>query len=193
MSAAQELNYAINAASYLRAAKRGNKQEETVDHHDDYDRDIGNEYDIQQPTTTRRRNTSSSSTSSSGKKSLVRRSERLKQQKFQEQQQQKIQEQQQQKNTKAVEAAAILASIADAAVMRSQKRNQNKVTWTDHDRATAAQAAAIAVEVAAEAAKVAEGKKKKERSAPYWTRYQENNRSKSRFQKEMGHNDVTWM
>ena len=77
--------------------------------------------------------------------------------------------------------------------MRSQKRNQNKVTWTEHDRATAAQAAAIAVKVAAEAAKVAEGKKKKERSAPYWTRYQENNRSESSFQKEMGHHDVTWM
>jgi hypothetical protein len=188
MSAAQQLNYAINAASYLRAAKRGNKQDETVDHHDhhDYDRDIGNEYDIQQPATTRRRNTSASSTT---KKSLVRRSDRIKQQTTQQTQMQ----QQQQKNNKAVEAAAILASIADAAVTRSQKRNQNKVTWTDHDRATAAQAAAIAVEVAAEAAKVAEGKKKKERSAPYWTRYQENNRSKSRFQKEMGHNDVTWM
>ena len=176
MSAAQQLNYAINAASYLRAAKRGANQEEPIDH--DYDRDVGNEYDTQ-PTTSRRRNTSSSST----KKSLVRRSDRIKQQKIQEKEQQN--KQKQQTNNKAFEAATILASIADAAVTRSQKRNQNRVTWTEHDRTTAAQAAAIAVEVAAEAAKVAEGKKKKERSAPYWTRYQENSRSTGRFQKEM--------
>ena len=140
MSAAQELNYVINAASYLRAAKKGmkqNTQEERVDN--EYDRDIGNEYDFQ-PITARRRNISSSLSTSSTKKSLVRR----------------------------------------------QKRNQNRVTWTDQDRATAAQAAAIAIEVAAEAAKLAEGKNKKEKSTPYWTRYQEKNRSNVRFQKEMG-------
>lgn len=179
MSAAQELNYAINAASYLRAAKKGIKNEETVDN--EYDRDIGNEYDFQ-PATARRRNTSSSSTTST-KKSLVRRSDRIKQQKIQEQQKQKSEKQQ--TNNEAVEAAAILASIADAAVTRSQKRNQNRVTWTDQDRATAALAASIAVEVAAEAAKLAEGKKKKEKSTPYWTRYQEKSRSTGRFQKEM--------
>jgi hypothetical protein len=185
MSAAQEFNYVINAASYLRAAKKGMKHNaETVDN--EYDCDVGNEYDFQ-PATARRRNTSSSSTSST-KKSLVRRSDRIKQQKIKEQQ-----KQQQQSNNEAIKAAVILASIADAAVTRSQKRNQNKVTWTDQDRAIANQAAAIAVQVAAEAAKLAEGKKKKERSAPYWTRYQENNRSKSRFQKEMGHDDVMWM
>ena len=175
MSTAQELNYAINAASYLHAAKKGikqNTQEEMVVN--EYDRDIGNEYDFQ-PAAARRRNTSSSSTSST-KKSLVRRSERIKEQK---------QKSERQQNNEAREAAAILVSIADAAITRSQKRNQNKVTWTDQDRAAAAQAAAIAVEVAAEAAKVAEGKKKKEKSAPYWTRYQEKSRSNVRFQKEM--------
>lgn len=183
MSTAQELNYAINAASYLHAAKKGIKQNTNDERGDnEYDRDISNEYDFQ-PITARRRNTSSSSTTST-KKSLVRRSDRIKQQKIQKQQ----------TNNEIVEAAAILASIADAAVTRSQKRNQDKVTWTDHDRATAAQAAAIAVEVAAEAAKVAQGKKKKEKSTPYWTRYQENNRSNSRFQKEMmEHVDVVWM
>lgn len=173
MSTAQELNYAINAAKYLRAAKNGIKNEETVDN--EYDRDIGNEYDFQ-PATTRRRNTSSSSTSST-KKSLVRRSDRIKEQK---------QKSERQQNNEAREAAAILASIADAAVTRSQIRKQNRVTWTDQDRATAAQAAAIAVEVAVEAAMLAEGKKKKEKSTPYWTRYQEKSRSNVRFQKEMG-------
>ena len=177
MSAAQELNYVINAASYLRAAKKGmkqNTQEERVDN--EYDRDIGNEYDFQ-PITARRRNISSSLSTSSTKKSLVRRSDRIKEQKQQSERQQ---------NKEAREAAAILASIADAAVTRSQIRKQNRVTWTDQDRATAAQAAAIAVEVAAEAAKLAEGKNKKEKSTPYWTRYQEKNRSNVRFQKEMG-------
>lgn len=179
MSLAQELNYAINAAKYLNAAKKGteNKMENKVAYNE-YDRDIGNEYDIQ-PITTRRRNPLSSSTYST-KKSLVRRSERIKQQKIKQQQQE-------QPNNEAHEAAAILASIADLAVARSQKRNQNRVTWTDQDRAAAAQSAAIALEVAAEAAKVAEGKKKKEKSTPYWTRFQEKSRSNVRFQKEMGH------
>lgn len=181
MSVAQELNYAINAAKYLNAAKKGteNKMENKVTYNE-YDRDIGNEYDIQ-PITTRRRNTSSSSTSST-KKSLVRRSDRIKQQKIKQQQQQ----QQQQPNNEAREAATILASIADVALTRSHLRNQNRVTWTDQDRSSAAKAAAIAVEAAAEAAKVAEGKKKKEKSTPYWTRHQEKNRSNVRFQKEMG-------
>jgi hypothetical protein len=176
MSTAHQLNYAVNAAAYLHAAKKGMKQcaeiktEERA--YNEYDRDIGNEYDIQP--VTRRRNTSSSSISSTNK-SLIRRSNRIKEQK----------QDQKQENNEAREAAAILASIADVAVTRSQKRNQNKVTWTDQDRATAAQAAAIAVEVAAEAAMAAEGKKKKEKSTSYWTRYQEKSRSTGRFQREM--------
>ena len=83
-------------------------------------------------------------------------------------------------------AASVLASIADAAVTRSQLRNQNKVMWTEKDRAAASQAADIAVEVATLAAEAAQGKKKKEQPTPYCTRLHEKNRSNDRFEKEMG-------
>ena len=83
-------------------------------------------------------------------------------------------------------AASVLASIADAAVTRSQARNRNTVVWTEKDRAFASQAAYIAVEVATAAAEAAQGKKKKEQSAPHLTRFHEKNRSTVRFQKEMG-------
>lgn len=83
-------------------------------------------------------------------------------------------------------AASVLASIADAAVTRSQARNRNTVVWTEKDRAFASRAAYIAVEVATAAAEAAQGKKKKEQSAPHWTRLHEKNRSTVRFQKEMG-------
>ena len=192
MSAAQMRNYAINAAAYLNAAKKGIIIEERTGGDYEYDHDIGNEYDIQD-TTSRRRNTLSSSSSSSSSsstkksKSTIRRSDRIKQQKqkTQQQQQEQQQQQQQQQNDEMHQAATILASIADVAVTRSQVRNKNKVTWTDQDRFSAAQAAAIALEVAAEAANLAEGKKRKEKSTPYWTRYQEKRRSTNRFQKEM--------
>jgi hypothetical protein len=83
-------------------------------------------------------------------------------------------------------AASVLASIADAAVTRSQARNRNTLVWTDKDRAFASRAADIAVEVATQAAKATQGKKKKEQPAPYWTRLHEKNRSNVRFQKEIG-------
>ena len=83
-------------------------------------------------------------------------------------------------------AASVLASIADAAITRSQSRNQNTVMWTAKDRAAASRDAAIALEVATAAAEAAQGKKKKELSTPYWTRLHEKNRSTVRFQKEMG-------
>ena len=83
-------------------------------------------------------------------------------------------------------AASVLASIADAAVTRSQARNRNTVVWTDKDRAFASRAADIAVEVATEAAQAAQGKKKKEQPTPYCTRLHEKNRSNDRFEKEMG-------
>ena len=83
-------------------------------------------------------------------------------------------------------AASVLASIADAAVTRSQARNRNTAVWTEKDRAFASQAAYIAVEVATAAAEAAQGKKKKEQSAPHLTRFHEKNRSTVRFQKEMG-------
>jgi hypothetical protein len=83
-------------------------------------------------------------------------------------------------------AASVLASIADAAVTRSQARNRNTAVWTEKDRAFASRSAYIAVEVATAAAEAAQGKKKKEQSAPHWTRLHEKSRSTVRFQKEMG-------
>jgi hypothetical protein len=82
-------------------------------------------------------------------------------------------------------AAFVLASIADAAITRSQARNRNTLMWTEKDRAAASRDAAIALEVATAAAEAAQGKKKKEQTAPYWTRLHEKNRSTVRFQKEM--------
>lgn len=81
--------------------------------------------------------------------------------------------------------ASILASMADAAITRSQARNRNTEMWTEKDRAAASRDAAIALEVATAAAEAAQGKKKKEQTAPYWTRLHEKNRSTVRFQKEM--------
>jgi hypothetical protein len=81
--------------------------------------------------------------------------------------------------------ASVLASMADAAVTRSQARNRNTVMWTESDRAAASRAAAITLEVATLAAEAAKGKKKKEQPSPYWTRFHEKNRSTVRFQKEM--------
>jgi hypothetical protein len=86
----------------------------------------------------------------------------------------------------SVGAASVLASIADAAFTRSQARNRNTVMWTEKDRAAASRDAAIALEVATAAAEAAQGKKKKEQTAPYWTRLHEKNRSTVRFQKEIG-------
>ena len=83
-------------------------------------------------------------------------------------------------------AASVLASIADAAITRSQARNRNTVMWTEKDRAAASRDAAIALEVATAAAEAAQGKKKTEQPAPYWTRLHEKSRSTVRFQKEMG-------
>ena len=82
--------------------------------------------------------------------------------------------------------ASVLASMADAAVTKSNMRNRNTVMWTEKDRASASLAADIALELSTEAAKAEEGKKKKEQPAPYWTRLHEKNRSSGRFQKEMG-------
>ena len=201
MSAAQQMNYTVNAAAYLRAAKKGINQKS--EEYDDDNDNTGAEYDVvvrQQSKSTRRQNTSPSSSSSQ------RRSERnqpKKQKNFQpeEEAQPESESKDNSKNRKltkrqqvlqsyaeqeAAGAVSILASIADAAVTRSQTRNQNKVAWTEQDRVAASRAAAIAVEVAAEAAQLAEGKKKKEHPAPYWTRLHEKNRSNVRFQKEIG-------
>ena len=194
------MNYTVNAAAYLRAAKKGINQKS--EEYDDDNDNTGAEYDVvvrQQSKSTRRQNTSPSSSSSQ------RRSERnqpKKQKNFQpEEAQPESESKDNSKNRKltkrqqvlqsyaeqeAAGAVSILASIADAAVTRSQTRNQNKVAWTEQDRVAASRAAAIAVEVATEAAQLAEGKKKKEHPAPYWTRLHEKNRSNVRFQKEIG-------
>jgi hypothetical protein len=205
MSAAQQLNYVVNAAAYLLAAKKGiNEKSEEVGDNDNRD-DNGADYDIvvRQSKSTRRQNTSSSSSSSSQRRSSERRNQQKKQENFQEAQPEvqsepkdnsknrKLTKRQQvlqnYADQEAAGAVSILASIADAAVTRSQTRNQNKVAWTEKDRAAASRAAAIALEVATEAAEAAQGKKKKEQPAPYWTRLHEKNRSNVRFQKEIGH------
>ena len=86
----------------------------------------------------------------------------------------------------AAGAASVLASIADAAVTRSQARNRNTMIWTEKDRAFASRAADIAVEVATQEEEAAQGKKKKEQPTPYCTRLNEKNRANVRFEKEIG-------
>jgi hypothetical protein len=81
-------------------------------------------------------------------------------------------------------AASVLASIADAAITRSQLRNQNTFIWTERDRTFASQAAALAIETAQ--ASAGRKKEKKEQPPAYWTRLHEKARSSVRFEKEMG-------
>ena len=84
-------------------------------------------------------------------------------------------------------AASVLASIADAAVTRSQLRNQNRVIWTERDRIFASEAAELALEIAsAAAAKASTGRKKKEQPPAHLTRLEQKARSSVRFEKEMG-------
>ena len=199
MSSAQEINIRFHEASYLNALKKGLGDKSTQVQEFNYDHDD-------------RDNNSSSSNSddeiqtrSKTTRKTERRNERVarKQQQHtappaQQELASPIVETKQKKLTKrqqvlqrcadeeAAGAASVLASIADAAVTRSQARNRNTVMWTEKDRAAASRAADIAVEVAMEAAQAAQGKKKKEQSTPYWTRLHEKNRSNVRFQKEMG-------
>lgn len=204
MSAAQQRNYAVNAAEYLKAAKKGMESKAVqFQESKDYDYDQGG--------------SSSSSdeeiqTRSKTTQKAERRIQRIaaKQQKQynatkkpqqREEEPVVIEDESRNKNKKLTKrqqvlqryaddeargVASILASMADVAITRSQARNQNTVAWTEKDRAAASRAAAIALEVAAEAAEAAQGKKKKEQSTPYWTRFHEKSRSSVRFQKEMG-------
>jgi hypothetical protein len=199
MSAAQQMNYAVNAAEYLKALKKG-IIEESNNH--DYDDRRDN-----------RDNSSSSSSSddevqtrSKTTKKTAKRAQRLaaKQQhaaaatKQEEEEESPIVERQQKNLTKRQQvlqryaddeargAASVLASIADAAITRSQTRGRDTHTWTENDRASASRAATIAFEVATAAAEATQGKKKKTQLTPYWTRFHEKNRSSVRFQKEMG-------
>lgn len=213
MTTRQQQNYNNQAAQYLQALKKGlvNTPTKTKKYDEDdvqYDDDLELQKSSSSSRGSRdRRNTSSSSTSS--KKSTVRRSDRIQQQQPKQQptqlkqqptQQQDDEEhqpkQKQQKLTKrqqvlqryaqeeASGAASVLASIADAAITRSQLRNQNTFIWTERDRTFASQAAALAIETAQ--ASAGRKKEKKEQPPAYWTRLHEKARSSVRFEKEMG-------
>jgi tellurite resistance protein len=210
MTTRQQQNYNNQAAQYLQALKKGLKDTPVkTKKYDEDDVQYDDDLELQKSASRGsrdRRNTSSSSTSS--KKSTVRRSDRIQQQQPKQQptqlkqptQQQDDEEhqpkQKQQKLTKrqqvlqryaqeeASGAASVLASIADAAITRSQLRNQNTFIWTERDRTFASQAAALAIETAQ--ASAGRKKEKKEQPPAYWTRLHEKARSSVRFEKEMG-------
>ena len=210
MSAAQQRNYAVNAAEYLKAAKKG-MESKAVQFQE------SKEYDYDQDGSSSTNSSSSSSddevqTRSKTTKKAEKRIQRIaaKQQKQYnatkkpqqcEEETVVIEDESRNKNKKLTKrqqvlqryaddeargVASVLASMADVAITRSQARNQNTVAWTEKDRAAASRAADIALEVAAEAAEAAQGKRKKEQPTPYWTRFHEKSRSSVRFQKEMG-------
>ena len=203
MSAAQQRNYAVNAAEYLKAAKKGIEDNKSVQFQEskeyDYDQD-GSSSSSDDEVQTRSKTTKKA-------EKRIQRVAAKQQQKHNATKPQQCEEEpetiveksrQQRKLTKRQQVlqryaddeargvASILASMADAAITRSQARNQNTVVWTERDRIAASRAATIAFEVATEAAEAAQGKKKKEQPTPYWTRLHEKNRSAVRFQKEMG-------
>jgi hypothetical protein len=216
MTTRQQQNYNNQAAQYLQALKKGLKDTPVkTKKYDEDDVQYDDDHEIQKNASRgsrasrdRRNNTSSSSSSTSSKKSTVRRSDRIQQQqkptqlKQQPTQQQDDEEhqpkQKQQKLTKrqqvlqryaqeeASGAASVLASIADAAITRSQLRNQNTFIWTERDRTFASQAAALAIETATAQASAGRKKEKKEQPPAYWTRLHEKARSSVRFEKEMG-------
>jgi hypothetical protein len=201
MLSAQEINFRFQEAGYLNAVKKGIEVQEP-NYDDQYNSSSSSDGDMIQ-------------TRSKTTKKTARRIERIarkqqtntkqttaapakqeqdsasppiveKKQKRLTKRQQVLQRHADEEAAAEAGAASVLASIADAAVTRSQARNRNTVVWTDKDRAFASRAADIAVEVATEAAQAAQGKKKKEQPTPYWTRFHEKNRSSVRFQKEMG-------
>lgn len=213
MSSAQELNFRFQQAGYLNAVKKGLGLEDksTQSSYDDHDRDNSNsssnsDDEIQTRSKTTRktarrneRNARKQQQHTATKQQQQQHTAPPTQQESEsaspvEKKQKKLTKRQQVLQRYADEeaaaaagaAASVLASIADAAVTRSQLRNQNKVMWTERDRAAASQAADIAVEVATLAAEAAQGKKKKEQPTPYCTRLHEKNRSNDRFEKEMG-------
>ena len=200
MSAAQQRNYAVNAAEYLKAAKKG-MESKAVQFQE------SKEYDYDQGGSSSSSSDDEVQTRSKTTKKAEKRIQRIaaKQQKQYnatkkpqqcEEEPVVIEDESRNKNKKLTKrqqvlqryaddeargVASVLASMADVAITRSQARNQNTVAWTEKDRA-----AAIALEVAAEAAEAAQGKRKKEQPTPYWTRFHEKSRSSVRFQKEMG-------
>jgi hypothetical protein len=206
MSSAQEINFRFNEAGYLNALKRGLGLEDksTQSNYDDHDRDnssSSNNSDDEIQTRSKTTRKTARRNERNARKQHTTGKQRTVAAPLQQESASPIVEKNQKKLTKRQQvlqryadeeaaakagAASVLASIADAAVTRSQARNRNTVVWTEKDRAAASRAADIAVEVATQAAEAAQGKKKKEQPAPYWTRLHEKNRSNVRFQKEIG-------
>lgn len=206
MSSAQERNIRFYEASYLNAVKRGLEDKSTQVQESKYDNDRDNrdnsssssddEIQTRSKTTrkTERRNERNArkqhtTTTKQTKQTVAVTQQESASSPIVEKKQKKLTKRQQVLKRYADEetagVASVLASIADAAITRSQARNRNTVMWTESDRAAASRAAAITLEVATLAAEATQGKKKKEQPAPYWTRLHEKNRSTVRFQKEM--------
>ena len=207
MSSAQERNIRFYEASYLNAVKRGLEDKSTQVQESKYDNDRDNrdnssssDDEIQTRSKTAKKTAKRNAKIATGKKQHTTTTKQTKQTVAVTQQESAsspIVEKKQKKLTKRQQVlqryadeetagvASVLASMADAAVTRSQARNRNTVMWTESDRAAASRAAAITLEVATLAAEATQGKKKKEQLTPYWTRLHEKNRSTVRFQKEM--------
>jgi hypothetical protein len=212
MSSAQEINIRFYEAGYLHALKKGLGLEDksTQSSYDDHDRDNSNSSSNSDDEIQTRSKTTRKTARRNERNARKQQHTATKQQHYtaptaptqQESESASPVEKKQKKLTKrqqvlqryadeeaaaaAGAAASVLASIADAAVTRSQVRNRNTVVWTEKDRAAASRAADIAVEVATQAAEAAQGRKKKEQPTPYCTRLHEKNRSNDRFQKEIG-------
>jgi hypothetical protein len=210
MSSAQERNIRFYEASYLNAVKRGLEDKSTQVQESKYDNDNDNDRDnrdnssssddeiqTRSKTTrkTERRNERNArkqhtTTTKQTKQTVAVTQKESASSPIVEKKEKKLTKRQQVLQRYADEEtagiASVLASMADAAVTRSQARNRNTVMWTESDRAAASRAAAITLEVATLAAEATQGKKKKEQLTPYWTRLHEKNRSTVRFQKEIG-------
>jgi hypothetical protein len=211
MSSAQERNIRFYEAGYLNALKKGlleEKSSQVQDHYYEYNNTSSSSSDDEKIQTRSRTTRKTERTQRRNERNAARnqrqtatatntKTNATKQQTIDapaaasvETNQKKLTKRQQvlqrYAEQEAAGVASVLASMADAAITRSQLRNQNKVMWTEKDRAAASRAADIALEVATFAAEAAQGKKKKEQPAPYWTRLHEKNRSDVRFQKEIG-------
>jgi hypothetical protein len=211
MSSAQEINFRFHEAGYLHALKKGLEDKSTQVHESSYDHQ-GQDNSSSSNSDDEIQTRSKTTRKTARRNARIAAKTAGKQQQHtvivtaapvqQESSASPIVEKKQKKLTKRQQvlqryaddeaaaaeagAASVLASIADAAVTRSQARNRNTAVWTEKDRAFASRDAYIAVEVATAAAEAAQGKKKKEQSAPHLTRFHEKNRSTVRFQKEMG-------
>ena len=208
MTSAQEINICFHEAGYLNALKRGlgledKSTQSNYDDHHDRDSSSNNNSDDEIQTrskttrkTARRNERNARKQHTTGKQQhytapTQQESESAstvveKKQKKLTKRQQVLQRYADEEAAAEAGAASVLASIADAAVTRSQARDRNTVVWTEKDRAAASRAADIALEVATQAAQAAQGKKKKEQPTPYCTRLNEKNRANVRFEKEIG-------